>query len=197
MSEKIVLTKMELLKMARELVINEYIDQRAQDHNKWLTDAELAWKTKGVNLPYPSFPVYPTEVDILSRATVLNTFLSQDSEEQKAIVDTVELSVPAEVQEVKTVATPEPVVATPPVTEVPVPTITTSIPPVELPAVPTTTSTPTVMTPEVLTPDVWANVSFSVVEPVPKATVPVVTEAVKDDATLSMIEQLKVKLGIK
>lgn len=194
MSEKIVLTKMELLRMARELVINEYIDKRAQDHNKWLADAETAWKTRGVNLPYPSFPIYPTEADILSRATVLNTFLSQDSEAQKAIVDPVDLSVPVEPEPEPTVSMPEPVAVIPPATTVPGPVMTTVIPPVELPVMPATTST--IIHPDLLPPDVYANI-VAAVPATPASAVLTVPEPFADDTTLSVIAQLKAKLGIK
>jgi hypothetical protein len=80
MSDKLTLTKLELLRMARELVINEYIDKRAQDHNAWLAQADVVWRNQGVRLAYPTFPQYPTEVDILTRARALNTFLSAEDQ---------------------------------------------------------------------------------------------------------------------
>jgi hypothetical protein len=67
---------LEILKMARELVINEYTDKRAQDHNKWLANSELLWKTNKVRLPYPDIPPYPTEIEIVKRAQVLMDFLN-------------------------------------------------------------------------------------------------------------------------
>lgn len=85
MSDKLTLTKLELLRMARELVINEYIDKRAQDHNAWLAQADVVWRTQGVRLAYPIFPQYPTEVDILTRARTLNTFLSAEDQPQEKI----------------------------------------------------------------------------------------------------------------
>lgn len=69
----------ELLKMARELVISEYIDRRAQDHNKWLVDAEVAWKYRRVRIPYPTIPPYPTEKDIVDRAKILFDFVEGEN----------------------------------------------------------------------------------------------------------------------
>lgn len=67
---------LELLKMSRELLINEYIDKRAQDHNKWLVESEHLWKTQRIRLAYPEFPPYPNDVDILNRAHKLLVFIS-------------------------------------------------------------------------------------------------------------------------
>lgn len=69
---------LEILKMARELVINEYTDRRAQDHNKWLADFEVVWKNNRVRLPYPDIPPYPTETEIVTRAQTLMRFLHQN-----------------------------------------------------------------------------------------------------------------------
>jgi hypothetical protein len=66
---------LEILKMARELVLNEYTDKRAQDHNKWLADFEVVWKNNRIRLPYPDIPPYPTEKEIVRRAQVLMDFL--------------------------------------------------------------------------------------------------------------------------
>lgn len=77
MSNPMASTRLELLRIARELVINEYIDKRAQDHNNWLAESEVAWKTKGIKLPYPPFPSYPNEADIIARANALDQFLNK------------------------------------------------------------------------------------------------------------------------
>jgi len=70
--------KLELLRMARELMNEEYINKRAEDHNKWVAESELAWKTRGVKLPYPPFAPYPTESDIVAKALNLYNFVSTD-----------------------------------------------------------------------------------------------------------------------
>jgi hypothetical protein len=66
---------LEILKIARELVLNEYTDKRAQDHNKWLADFETVWKNTRIRLPYPDIPPYPTETEIVKRAQVLMDFI--------------------------------------------------------------------------------------------------------------------------
>lgn len=65
----------EVLKMARDLVINEYTDRRAQLHNEWVSKSRLFNKSGGV-LPYPEIPPYPTELEILDRAQSLLNFLN-------------------------------------------------------------------------------------------------------------------------
>lgn len=70
--------KFELLKMARELLNEEYINRRAEDHNKWVAECDVAWKTRGIKLPYPPFAPYPTEAEIIAKASSLYSFLSAD-----------------------------------------------------------------------------------------------------------------------
>lgn len=66
---------LELLKMARELVMNEYVDTRAKLHNKWLVDSDFLWKTRKLRLSYPEIPAHPKEEDILLRAKNLTNFI--------------------------------------------------------------------------------------------------------------------------
>ena len=65
----------EVLKMSRELVLNEHTDRRAQIHNNWLVESEQLWITRRVKLAYPEIPAYPTEAEILARADKLMKFL--------------------------------------------------------------------------------------------------------------------------
>ena len=69
-------SRLELLRMSREMVINEHVDRRAELHNKWVNESEELWKTKRQRLAYPSIPPYPTEKDILERAKALLDFIS-------------------------------------------------------------------------------------------------------------------------
>lgn len=64
----------EILKMARDIVINEYTDRRAQLHNQWITQSQQA-KQRGQSVPYPDIPAYPTEEQIVARAQTLMKFL--------------------------------------------------------------------------------------------------------------------------
>jgi len=65
----------EILKLAREQLVSEFIAQRAEDHLQWLRDVDEAWRTKGALLPYPIPPLYPSETDILARAIELSKTL--------------------------------------------------------------------------------------------------------------------------
>lgn len=81
--KKIDVTRLEILKMARELTVNEYIDRRAQEHNEWLGKSAELWKTQRLTLAYPIIPPYPTEKEIIVRAKALMDFLlSSEAEEE-------------------------------------------------------------------------------------------------------------------
>ena len=69
-------TLLEILKMAKEIVINEHVDRRAEVHNQWLLDSDLLWKSRKLRLAYPTILPYPTEIDIVVRAKVLMDFLN-------------------------------------------------------------------------------------------------------------------------
>jgi hypothetical protein len=67
--------RFELLKMTRELVNEEYIDNRANAHNAWVA-ANIAAKAGGRKpIPYPLPVAYPTYLDILRKATELTKFV--------------------------------------------------------------------------------------------------------------------------
>ena len=70
-------TKLEVLKMARELLNEEYINRRAEDHNRWIAECDVAWKTKGIKLAYPPFAPYPSESEILAKAASLYKFVAE------------------------------------------------------------------------------------------------------------------------
>ena len=81
--------KLELLRMARELLNEEYINKRAEDHNKWVADADVAWKTQGIKLPYPPFAPYPKESEIVAKALTLYNFLKSSSEKPAGMISNV------------------------------------------------------------------------------------------------------------
>ena len=89
MKQSIDTTRLEILKMARELTINEYIDRRAQEHNEWLGKSSELWKTQRLALAYPIIPPYPTEKEIITRAKALVDFLLVDKmDDDIAEIDT-------------------------------------------------------------------------------------------------------------
>jgi hypothetical protein len=67
---------LEILRMARELTINEYKDRRAELHNRWLAESERMWRMSRARLVYPTIPPHPTETEILARAKILMNFVA-------------------------------------------------------------------------------------------------------------------------
>jgi hypothetical protein len=98
--------------MARELVINEHTDRRAEMHNQWLTESSELWRTRRIRLAYPPIPPYPTENDIIARARVLLEFVEKSPTVADTTVPVVE-NVPP-VSEVKSVD----ILALPPVANI-------------------------------------------------------------------------------
>lgn len=82
MSNQANLINLEILRMARDLVTNEYIDRRAQLHNKWLNDCNDQFGT----LPYPDIPPYPTESDVVARAQTLLNFLLDNNQKVGGVI---------------------------------------------------------------------------------------------------------------
>jgi hypothetical protein len=80
--------RLQLLKMAHEILFNEYIDKKAQLHNQWSAESEIAWR-RGIRVPYPSFPPYPNHEEIMRKAIELDRFLNAGSpkleENQKTV----------------------------------------------------------------------------------------------------------------
>lgn len=69
--------RLELLKMAKEMLVEEYYGKREQVSSEWNLKADVA-KIHGSEIPaHPGYPVYPTEADVVAKATQLNGFVSQ------------------------------------------------------------------------------------------------------------------------
>ncbi len=101
---------LEILRMARELVINEYTDRRAQDHNTWVFQSQNLWATQRTVLKYPDIPPYPTERDIIERAQMLLKFLVID---KPSISNIEKIKLPVtEINETPEAETPEVVTET-------------------------------------------------------------------------------------
>lgn len=125
---------LEILRMARELVVNEYTDQRAEMHNKWLVESEHLWRTQRLRLPYPTIPSPPTEKDILEIANTLMKFVMKPTE-------TTVVEDPLIIEEILPIEEeppcPMPIEEEPPVKELPLPD---PKPLPEEPAIPANTS---------------------------------------------------------
>lgn len=68
--------RLELLKMAKDMLNDDYFGKREVVSNEWHAKLEIA-KINGGELPvHPGFPTYPSEQDIIAKATALNGFVS-------------------------------------------------------------------------------------------------------------------------
>jgi hypothetical protein len=71
--------RLELLKMAQGLLLEEYHSNKDRLTNEWHVKVESA-KLNGQVIPeHPAFPTYPSENDIINKAQVLNGFVSNIS----------------------------------------------------------------------------------------------------------------------
>ena len=68
--------RLELLKMAKDMLNDDYYGKREVISNVWASKLEIA-KINGGELPeHPGFPTYPSEAEIIAKAQVLNGFVS-------------------------------------------------------------------------------------------------------------------------
>ncbi len=74
--------RLELLKMAKELLLEEYHSNKDRLTNEWQVKVESA-KLNGQVIPeHPAFPTYPSENDIITKAQSLNGFVSNITAEK-------------------------------------------------------------------------------------------------------------------
>jgi hypothetical protein len=72
--------RLELLKMAKDLLMEEYYSNKDRLTNEWHVKVESA-KLNGQVIPdHPAFPAYPSEDNIITKAQALNGFVSQTTE---------------------------------------------------------------------------------------------------------------------
>jgi hypothetical protein len=69
--------RLELLKMAKDMLTEDYYGKREVINNDWQTKIESAKINGGVMPDHPGFPLYPTEAEIILKAQTLNGFVSQ------------------------------------------------------------------------------------------------------------------------
>ncbi len=74
--------RLELLKMAKDLLLEGYVSNKERLINEWQVKVESA-KLNGQAIPdHPEFPTYPSENDIINKAQALNGFVSNITAEK-------------------------------------------------------------------------------------------------------------------
>ena len=68
--------RLELLKMAKDMLSEEYLSKRESISNEWHSQVEVAKLNGGIVPNHPGFPPYPTEQDVVKKAQELNGFVS-------------------------------------------------------------------------------------------------------------------------
>ena len=68
--------RLELLRMAKELLMENYFSEKERLSNDWNVKVDVA-KLNGQPVPeHPAFPTYPSEAEIINKAQTLNGFVS-------------------------------------------------------------------------------------------------------------------------
>lgn len=67
-------SRLDILAMARELVLDEFEDRREQLLDRWLLESQMYWNNYHVTLPYPDLPDYPGWAEIVAKAQVLSGY---------------------------------------------------------------------------------------------------------------------------
>jgi hypothetical protein len=69
--------RLELLKMAQTMLEQDYYGKREQVSNQYAAQVDAA-KYAGQPIPeHPGFPAYPSEAEVIKKASELNGFVSQ------------------------------------------------------------------------------------------------------------------------
>ena len=63
--------------IARQQLLKEIIDGRVGALDNWLQQCDVVWKEQHVLLPYPKYPTYPSDDEVLTRAKLLNEIHQQ------------------------------------------------------------------------------------------------------------------------
>jgi len=68
--------RLELLKMAKDMLTEDYYGKREVISNDWQVKIENARHAGVVPPDHPGFPNYPTEAEVIAKAATLNGFVS-------------------------------------------------------------------------------------------------------------------------
>ena len=74
--------RLELLKMAKDMLTEDYYGKREIVSNDWQMKIESA-RLNGDTIPdHPGFPSYPSETEVIAKAATLNSFVSNLPQEK-------------------------------------------------------------------------------------------------------------------
>ena len=80
--------RLELLKMAKDMLTEDYYGKREVVSQDWQMKIESARLNGGAVPDHPGYPSYPTEAEIIAKAATLNGFVSniplQDNKGKKS-----------------------------------------------------------------------------------------------------------------
>jgi hypothetical protein len=69
--------RLELLKMARDLLVDDFNSKKQSLVENWQQQVEAAKVAGTVSPDYPILPTFPSENEIVTKADTLNQFVSQ------------------------------------------------------------------------------------------------------------------------
>lgn len=69
--------RLELLKMAKDMLTDDYHTKRDSLQQLWHTQVDSAKIAGSTSPDYPALPAFPTEDEIVKKAEALNQFVSQ------------------------------------------------------------------------------------------------------------------------
>jgi hypothetical protein len=76
--------RLELLKMSKDMLVEEYFGKKEQITNDWQIKVENARHAGIVPPEHPQIPAYPSEIDVIKKAQELNGFVSQIPQDIKS-----------------------------------------------------------------------------------------------------------------
>ena len=69
--------RLELLKMAKDLLTDDFYSKKEMVSNQWQTQVSAAQIAGTTSPEHPALPPFPTEAEIVLKAEALNNFVSQ------------------------------------------------------------------------------------------------------------------------
>lgn len=75
--------RLDLLKLSKDLMMEEFQSKKDLASSEWNAKADWARMNSQPVPDHPALPPYPTETDIIAKATTLNGFVSQSHQEVK------------------------------------------------------------------------------------------------------------------